>query len=266
MFFLWGTGRNGKGTLIKTLATALGDYAYTADFSTFIPRHGNNGPRDDIANMMGKRFVSAQESREGAPLAESLLKWMTGGDRVRARRLYENSYEFDPTYKIWLATNHKPVVIGTDPALWSRIKLIPLEVSFEGREDKTLKQTLLGELPGILAWAVKGCVEWQRNGLDIPESVVRATQEYRQESDQVARFIQDCCVVGDFAQAKARPLYQAYRTWAENAGEEVLSETAFGIRVSGRFEKVKKETGSWYTGIGLSVEGQVGLQASDDGS
>jgi len=190
-------------------------------------------------------------------LAESLLKWMTGGDVVRARRLYENSYEFDPSHKIWLATNHKPIVRGTDPALWSRIKLIPFEVSFEGREDKTLKQTLLDELPGILAWAVKGCIEWQKMGLAFPESVVRATQEYRDESDQVARFIEDCCVVSTVAQAKARPLYQTYRQWAEDAGEQVLSETAFGIRVSGRFGKVKKRTGMSYTGIGLSVEGQV---------
>jgi putative DNA primase/helicase len=265
LFLLWGIGRNGKGTFIKTISTALGDYAGTADFSTFVQRH-SDGPRDDVANMKGKRFISAQEAREGTALAESLIKWLTGGDRIRARRLYENSSEFDPTHKIWLATNHKPKIRGTDTAIWSRIKLIPFEVSFEGREDKSLKQTLLDELPGILAWAVKGCVEWQGKGLDIPESVVRATQEYRDESDQAARFIQDCCVVDDSAQAKARPLYQSYRKWAENAGEEVLSETAFGIRVSGRFRKVKKETGSWYTGIGLSLEGQVGLQGSDDGS
>lgn len=257
LFLLWGIGRNGKGTFIKTVAAALGDYAGTADFSAFVHRHSDNGPRDDIANMMGKRFVSAQESREGAALAESLVKWLTGGDRVRARRLYENSYEFDPTHKIWLATNHKPIVRGTDPAFWSRIKLIPFEISFEGREDRTLKQTLLDESPGILAWAVKGCIEWQREGLNFPESVVRATQDYRHESDQVACFIWDCCVVGDFAQAKARPLYGAYRVWAEEAGEGILSETAFGSRVGERFGKVHKDTGWVYTGIGLRVEGQV---------
>jgi putative DNA primase/helicase len=186
-----------------------------------------------------------------------LVKWLTGGDRVRARRLYENSYEFDPTHKVWLATNHKPIVRGTDPAFWSRIKLIPFEISFEGREDRTLKQTLLDELPGILAWAVEGCIEWQREGLNFPEAVVRATQKYRHESDQVARFIQDCCVVGDFAQARARPLYGAYRRWAEEVGEGILSETAFGSRVGERFGKVHKDTGWVYTGIGLTVEGQV---------
>ena len=170
--------------------------------------------------MMGKRFVSAQESREGAALAESLVKWLTGGDRVRARRLYENSYEFDPTHKVWLATNHKPVIRGTDPAIWSRLKLVPFEVSFEGREDKTLKQALLCELPGILAWALEGCRLWQKEGLSFPESVVNATSEYRRDSDQVRRFIEECCTVGQFAQVKARTLYGAYRKWAEQTGEK----------------------------------------------
>jgi putative DNA primase/helicase len=139
---------------LKTLALAMGDYAGTADFSTFVQRRDDAGPRDDIANMRGKRLVSAQESREGAALAESLLKWLTGGDRVRARQLYENSYEFDPSWKIWLATNPKPVIRGTDPAIWSRIKLVPFDVSFEGREDRTLKTSLQDELPGILNWAI----------------------------------------------------------------------------------------------------------------
>jgi putative DNA primase/helicase len=251
LFLLWGTGRNGKGTFIKIVAAALGDYAGTADFSAFVQRHSDNGPRDDIANMMGKRFVSAQESREGAALAESLVKWLTGGDRVRARRLYENSYEFDPTHKVWLATNHKPAIRGTDPAIWSRLKLVPFEVSFEGREDKTLKQALLRELPGILAWAVEGCRLWQKEGLSFPESVVNATSEYRRDSDQVRRFTEECCTVGQFAQVKARTLYGAYRKWAEQTGEEILSETAFGIRISERFRKEHKESGTFYAGISL---------------
>jgi putative DNA primase/helicase len=254
LFLLWGTGRNGKGAFIKTVAAALGDYAGTADFSAFVQRHSVNGPRDDIANMMGKRFVSAQESREGAALAESLIKWLTGRDRIRARRLYENSYEFDPTHKIWLATNHKPIVRGTDPAIWSRLKLIPFEVSFEGREDKTLKQALLRELPGILAWALEGCRLWQKEGLSFPESVVNATSEYRRDSDQVRRFIEECCSVGQFAQVKARTLYGAYRKWAEQTGEEILSETAFGTRIGERFRKEHKETGTFYVGVSLKHE------------
>jgi putative DNA primase/helicase len=251
LFLLWGTGRNGKGTFIKTVASMLGDYAGTADFSTFVRSRNEGGPRDDVANMKGKRFVSAQEAREGSALAESLIKWVTGGDRVRARRLYENSYEFDPTHKIWLATNHKPVIRGTDPAIWSRIKLVPFEVSFEGREDKTLKETLQAELPGVLAWAVQGCRQWKCEGLSFPESVLSATQVYRHESDQVARFIEESCELDPRNRVKGRVLYQRYRKWAEDTGETPSSEKAFGSRITQRFQKEHKETGAVYVGIAL---------------
>ena len=252
LFLMHGTGRNGKGTQLKTLALVMGDYAGTADFSTFVQRRDDSGPRDDVANMRGKRLVSAQESREGAALAESLLKWLTGGDLVRARRLYENSYEFDPSWKIWLATNHKPVIRGTDPAIWSRIKLIPFDVSFEGREDKTLKTALLAELPGILNWAVEGCLRWQEDGLQLPASVTDATADYRADSDQTRRFVAEVCIKGEYASGMGRLLYLAYRRWAVDAGEEPVSETAFGRRlVEHGFVKKHTEKGAKYEGIGL---------------
>jgi putative DNA primase/helicase len=171
---------------------------------------------------------------------------------VRARRLYENSYEFDPTWKIWLATNYKPVVRGTDPAIWSRIKLVPFDVSFEGREDKTLKTALLAELPGILNWAVEGCLRWQEDGLQLPASVMNATAEYRADSDQTRRFITEVCIEGEYASGMARNLYAAYRKWATDAGEEPVSETAFGRRLSEHgFTKRHTEKGAKYEGIGL---------------
>lgn len=252
LFLLHGGGRNGKGTLLKILCIKLGDYAGTADFSAFVQRRDDSGPRDDVANMRGKRLIMAQEAREGAALAESLIKWLTGGDRVRARRLFENSSEFDPTHKIWLATNHKPAIRGTDPAIWSRIKLVPFDVSFLGREDRTLKVVLQDELPGILAWAVEGCLRWQEDGLDFPESVTIATEEYRVESDSIGRFVDEHCVVGEFAQAKARNLYAAYRQWAEGAGEHPMTETAFGRRLAERgYEKGRVLGGLFYRGVGV---------------
>ncbi len=255
LFLLYGTGRNGKGTLLKKLGEAMGDYACTADFSTFVQRRDDSGPRDDIAHMAGKRFVSAQESREGAALAESLIKWLTGGDRVRARRLYENSWEFDPTHKIWLATNHKPIVRGTDPAIWSRIRLIPFDVSFEGREDRDLKDTLAAELEGILSWAVQGCLLWQEHGLAFPQSVTAATTEYRRESDPVGGFIDERCVVGEYAQARARGLYVQYKQWADGSGEDKMTATAFGLRLVERgFRKTKDRTGLVYQGMGYLVD------------
>ncbi len=255
LLLLHGGGRNGKGTLLKTLATLMGDYGGTTDFSTFIARRDDRGPRDDIANMKGQRFVTSQEAREGAPLAESVVKWLTGGDRVRARKLHENSYEFDPTWKIWLATNYKPTIKGQDPAIWSRIRLVPFDVSFEGREDRTLKAALIDELPGVLAWAVEGCLRWQTEGLRLPDSVLKATGEYRSESDQVGRFFEDCCVLGEHVSAQACSLYGAYKQWAEKGGEpEFLSETAFGRRLGDRgFEKTHRRCGNVYLGIGLAV-------------
>jgi putative DNA primase/helicase len=252
LFLLHGVGRNGKGTFLKTLTLKLGDYAGTADFSAFVQRRDDAGPRDDIANMKGKRLVSAQESREGAALAESLIKWLTGGDLVRARRLYENSTEFDPSWKIWLASNHRPIIRGTDPAIWSRIKLIPFAVVFDGREDKRLKAVLQDELPGILNWAIKGCLRWQAEGLEFPASVLAATSEYRNESDQIGRFVGESCITGEFASAKARGLYGAYKKWATEAGEEPVTETAFGRRLAERgLVKRRTETGATYDGIGL---------------
>jgi putative DNA primase/helicase len=252
LLLLHGTGRNGKGTLLKTLQTTLGDYASTADFSTFIAMRDDRGPRDDVANMRGRRFVVSQEVREGAPLAEATVKWLTGGDKVRARNLYERSSEWLPSHKLWLAVNRKPIIRGTDAGIWSRIRLVPFSVSFEGREDKTLKAILLNELPGILAWAVRGCLDWERNGLRTCESVQSATAEYRTESDQLARFIEEHCITLPTAQCPARKLYEAYRWWADKGGEETISQTAFGLNIAERgFIKDHTKNGNVYRGVGL---------------
>jgi putative DNA primase/helicase len=162
-FILYGLGRNGKGTFLRVLSAMLGDYAANTEFSTLIAdRDRGKGPRNDIASIAGKRFVTAQESREGAQFDESLIKALTGGDLITARFLHKEFFTFRPTWKIWLATNHKPEIRGTDDGIWSRPKLIPFTVSFEGREDRGLKDALLNpqELSGILRWAVEGCREY----------------------------------------------------------------------------------------------------------
>lgn len=262
LFLLHGGGRNGKGTFVRTLMAMMGDYAGAADFSTFIAsRYDDSRPRDDIANMRGKRLISAQESKRGAPFAESVVKCITGGDIVRARLLNQNSFEFLPSHKIFLATNDRPVIEGTDQGIWSRIRLIPYEVSFAGREDLTLKTALMDELSGILNWSVKGSLRWQEEGLDIPEVVAKATREYRVESDQVGRFIAECCVVGEYATAKARPLYIAYKKWAEDSGERnVATEVSFAAQMTGRgFRKERRNAGNLYLSIGLQPNDSVGV-------
>jgi P4 family phage/plasmid primase-like protien len=255
LLILHGDGRNGKGTFIKVLMALLGDYAGTADFSTFIAMRDNRGPRDDIANMMGRRLITSQEGRDGAALAETIVKWLTGGDRVRARKLHENSYEFDPVCKIWLASNYKPTIKGQDPAIWSRIRLVPFDVCFEGREDRTLKVALMHELPGILNWMVEGCLRWQAEGLPVPESVREATSDYRTESDQVHRFIEDRCIVGPSALATGSALYRAYTSWAHDSGvSDVLSGTTLGERLSKLFTKRRTNAGAVYSGITVRSE------------
>ena len=256
LLLLHGTGRNGKGTFLGTLQAMLGDYASTADFSTFISRGDDRGPRDDVANMRGRRMVVSQEVREGAPLAEALIKWLTGGDTVRARNLYERSVEWRPTHHLWLAVNRKPVIRGTDTGIWSRIRLILFDVSFVGREDKKLKSDLLEELPGVLAWAVDGCLKWQRDGLGSCAAVQAATNGYRAESDQIARFLLDECTSGQYMKAKARLLYGRYRGWADRTGEDVMTETAFGLSICERgFQGKRTNGGKVYLGLGLRDQG-----------
>ena len=252
LFLMYGEGRNGKGVFIKTIASVLGGYAGTADFSTFLASRDDGRPQDGVAAMRGQRFVASQESREGAELSEALIKTLTGGDVVRARRLFENSYEFLPTAKIWMATNHKPRIKGMDTGIWSRLKLLPFVECFEGREDKTLKTRLQAEASGILAWAVKGCAEWLRVGLSFPESVLKATAEYRLESDQLGRFMEERCECGKHFTARARDLYMAYRKWSADTGETILSETAFGRQMASRgVGKERDSMGSTYQGIHL---------------
>jgi putative DNA primase/helicase len=252
-FILYGLGRNGKGTFLRVLSAVLGDYAANTEFSTLIAdRDRGKGPRNDIASISGTRFVTAQESREGAQFDESLIKVLTGGDLITARFLHKEFFTFRPTWKIWLATNHKPEIHGTDDGIWSRPKLIPFTVSFEGREDRGLKDALLSplELSGILCWAVEGCREYLDDGLHYPVEVLAATANYKAESDLVGQFIADCCVRGQYARAKATPLYLAFSKWAE--GSNGISQTAFSRRIVEKgFEKRHTETGNEYLGIGL---------------
>ncbi len=257
---LYGNGANGKSTFIETVATLLGDYACEADFATFLERTGS-GPRNDIARLAGSRLVRSSELAEGKRLNESMIKALTGNARVSARFLYAEAFEFEPTFKLWFDTNHKPVVRGTDYAIWSRLRLIPFEVTIpEAERDATLKwpaSRLRAELPGILNWAVEGCLAWLEGGLRAPERVVAATASYRVESDVLGAFIEECCELGPAHQAQATELYQAYHRWAGDSGEAVLSNTAFGRCLEDRGILSRKSHGTKY---------RVGVQLSPDHS
>ena len=252
-----GGGANGKSTFQETIAAALGDYAMRAPTEMLLAKRAGGIP-NDVARLKGARFVAASETEEGRRLAESLIKDLTGQDTITARFMRAEWFDFQPTHKLWLSTNHKPEIRGTDTAIWRRIRLIPWSVTIPPAEqDKSLAAKLRDELPGILAWIVQGCLEWRREGLRPPEEVRKATGRYRAEMDVLAAFIDEECIVSERASATVKALYSAYREWCEENGERPESQRRFGGRLKERgFESGRMTTGArkgayeWY-GIGL---------------
>jgi P4 family phage/plasmid primase-like protien len=230
VFILWGTGANGKSVFYKTVQAALGDYAVQTDSSTFMVKKIDGGIPNDLARLAGARLVTTIELEEGKRLAEALLKQLTGGDRIPARFLYKEFFEFDPVFTPVIITNHKPVVRGTDHAIWRRIHLVPFTVTFpEAEQDLLLTDTLRKELPGVLTWAVRGAVAVQQDGrLRVPDTVRTATAEFRAEMDTLRGFLEECCEIGKGFRENAGALYGRYKAWAEHGGEYVLTQTAFG--------------------------------------
>jgi len=239
-FILYGTGANGKSTLTETFKSALGDYGSQAEFGTFLARK-TDAIRNDLARLAGARFVSASEAEAGRRLSEELVKTVTGGEAVPARFLYGEFFEFRPQFKLFLATNHKPIIKGTDTAIWRRIRLVPFTVTIPlEQQDRELPGKLHAELPGILTWAVQGCLAWQEQGLDAPQDVVTATKDYREEMDLLAAFLEECCVQTSEATVPAGRLYERYKKWCDDNGESPLNQQTFGMRLSERdFKSVR---------------------------
>lgn len=249
-FFCYGTGRNGKSTFLDIISEIMGDYAVNIQPETIMVRPIQSGPTSDLARLKGARFVTTVEPNEGARLNEGLLKQLTGGDKVTAARKYENEFEFVPEFKLWMGTNHKPTIRGTDVGIWSRIRLIPFSVQIpDDQIDRQLKYKLREEMPGILAWAVAGCLLWKREGLKPPASVLAAGKEYRSEMDVLSAFIEDCCEEGQ--EVEARELFKAYTEWAKIGNEYEMSNTRFGREMGKRYEKRRTSTNYYYIGISL---------------
>jgi putative DNA primase/helicase len=255
----WGKGSNGKSTILGTLLEVFGpDYAMKAAPDMLMAKYGNPHPTDR-ADLFRKRFVVAIESESGRRLNETMVKELTGGDRVRARRMREDFWEFDPTHKLIMATNHKPVVRGGDHGIWRRLKLIPFAVSIpDDQADKAMAEKLRAEYPGILAWCVRGCREWQKHGLSPPPEVAMATQEYKVAQDRLREFL-DTWVDWKPAQDKredvqARELYSWYVNWAKEGNEDVMSETLFGESMSERgYQKYERRGRMYYRGLSLRL-------------
>ena len=257
LFILHGSGDNGKSTFLEVIRRLLGDYARQADVSTFMLSRTDAGPRPEVVRLAGARFISSVEVEEDRRLAESVVKALTGNDTIAARGLYANVVEFRPTFKVWLGTNHKPEIRGTDNAIWNRIRLIPFDVTIpQERQNGNLLANLTKELPGILAWAVEGCLAWQQDGLAAPDAVRMATTSYRHEMDVVRRFLVDRCVESTSGTVTAKDLYTAYKKWAEEGGESPMTQQKFGRRM-GELEYRRTEDSAtrrkMYVGVTLGV-------------
>lgn len=262
LFFLHGTGANGKSTFTGAIQDALGDYGMKTRAETLMVKKQDAIP-EEVAQLAGVRFMLAAELGDGQRLNESLIKDLTGGDRLRARLLHRNSFEFSPQAKPWLYGNHKPVIRGSDEGIWRRVHLLPFAVTIPVNErDSDLPKKLRAELAGILAWAVAGCLEWQRDGLRPPKDVIAATAEYRAEQDVIAAFMGDCCIISELASVTAGELYQAYKTWAEESGfDHPLTKIAFSRQMEERGYSAKERqpgTGrALYRGLGLLTKNNL---------
>ncbi len=261
LFFLHGKGRNGKSTFISALSGILGSYGKRTPSDTLMLKQVG-GVTNDLARLAGARLVVAAELAEGRRLNENLVKDMTGGDKITARYLFHESFEFYPQYHLWMYGNHKPTITGTDEGIWRRIRLIPFDVTIpEGEVDKELPHKLEIEYPGILAWAVQGCLEWQRSGLPAPEAVARATREYREEMDILGAFIAERCIRLSTAQVTKIALYNAYAEWCKAGGLNALPEFVFK-------RKLKEDLGlvpdGREGGTGRALYQGIGLLADED--
>jgi putative DNA primase/helicase len=234
LFLPYGEGSNGKSTELSIMLSLFGDYAKKVEPETLLVSDKRGGASNDVARLRGARFVATVEVEDGGRMAESLIKQLTGEDTLTSRYLYKEFFQFQPVCKIWIASNHKPEITGTDYAIWRRILLIPYLVKFEGAsKDARLKQTLQAELPGILNWMISGFREWQRIGLAAPKAVTGATQEYRDDMDRVGNFLRECCkhAPGTNGKTGAAKLYRNYVGWMKFCGLKAVSARKFHERM-----------------------------------
>lgn len=265
LFFAHGGGQNGKSTLMGVLQRILGDYAQAAAPNLLITTRDAEHPTA-VADLVGTRLVVSQEVDQGRRLAEATVKALTGGDLIKARFMRQDFFNFWPTHKIWLSANHKPFVRGTDHAIWRRIRLIPFEARIpDDQRVNHYEHVLFAEASGILNWALAGCLEWQARGLQVPARVADATALYRDENDDVGRFISECCDLGPNLRAQATPLRERYVEWCEANGERPMSARALGphLRERGLESTRDRARHSWWLGIAIREGSRIEILDQD---
>lgn len=273
---LHGAGSNGKSTLLNAVRFLMGDYSKQATPDTLMQKKFGDGISNDVARLRGARMVTAIETNEGRRLDEAKIKEMTGGDPVTARFMRQEFFEFIPEFKIFLATNHKPEIQGIDDGIWRRVRLIPFDVQFwnpaKGESgpahleaDKTLEEKLKTELPGILNWAISGCIRWQSEGLPAPKKILEATADYRTEQDPLETFLTEKCFQGPQCKVTNKDLSEAYDEWRKAENCPPLSHRAFPTRMKQKGYEQHVGTGNirWWLGLGLLAKEQSTTWGND---
>ena len=280
LLILWGKGRNGKSLITNTLLEMFGDYGLKAPQSLFMETRNEQHPTER-AGLFRRRFVVTSETKKDARLNIEFIKEATGGDSIAARRMREDFWQFKPTHTLWMATNNKPAITDDGLAIWERIRLIPFEVTFHDpakltteqkndlsilRQDKTLPQKLLAELPGILTWAVKGCQAWLQDGLPLPPEVRAATAEYKRSENNVEVFTTEGCWTKENPKPgadaitlndSAKNLYERYVTWCDGNETSPVRNRTFGQRLRNLgFDPYKSMGQARYYGIEAKIEAQ----------
>jgi putative DNA primase/helicase len=228
--FAYGTGANGKSTFVNTIRGILGDYAAVADMGTFLGSNAERHPTD-LAKLRGARLVVAIETQKGRRWDETKIKALTGGDKITARFMRQDFFDFTPTFKLLICGNHKPRLNSVDEAIRRRLLLVPFTVQIPLAErDKDLADKLRAEWPAILRWMIDGCLEWQRIGLAPPKSVLDATEEYFGEQDVLQQWLDECTKDGGpFAHTRTTELFASWKLWCENRNTKPSTEQALSM-------------------------------------
>ena len=253
MFFLHGDGANGKSVFMSTIAHIVGEYHRTAPIETFTATNNAQHPTE-LAMLRGARMVTATETEDGRRWAESRIKTLTGGDRIAARFMRQDFFEYTPQFKLVISGNHKPGLRSVDEAIRRRVNLLPFTVTIPQTErDKELTSKLRAEAPGILAWMIKGCLEWQGIGLAPPEVVIKATNAYLEDEDTIKQWVADVCIVGKDQWASTDDLFGSWQDWAERHGEYVIPSRRFVQRLEALgFERHRPNQVRGFRGLGLT--------------
>ncbi len=252
LFFGYGTGANGKSVFCNTIARIMADYHRTAPADVFMASRTDRHPTE-LAGLQGARFVTAMETEENRRWAESRIKALTGGDPIAARYMRQDFFDFTPTFKLFVAGNHKPRLRTVDEAIRRRLHLIPFSVTIPKAErDPDLPEKLKSEWPGVLAWAIEGAVEWYANGLQPPAVVTDATLEYLAGEDLIAVWIEDRCYQEHTARTLSSELFKSFKEWAEATGERASTQRAFSMALESHgFQKEKTREGRYFLGLKL---------------